>query len=141
MGNSLSFFTEDTGFQIKHKNKLRLWLSNTLLAEGVSRFTVNIIVCSDNYLRNLNRDYLQHDYFTDVISFNYDVPGCLTGDVFLSIDRVEANALEFKVPAIDELHRVMVHGVLHLAGHNDATPALRSAMKKKEDHYLSLFPD
>jgi rRNA maturation RNase YbeY len=139
MANTIKFFTEDTSFQTKHKTILRLWLSKLLQTEGVSRFTVNIILCSDKYLRKLNKEYLGHDYFTDVVSFNYNETDCLTGDVFISIDRVRENAKQFEVSMYHELYRVMAHGTLHLAGYDDATTTLRADMKKKEDYYISLL--
>ena len=99
---------------------------------------INIIFCSDNYILDVNMKYLQHDYFTDIITFDYCEKNVLSGDLFISIDSVRENALFYGTEFSDELNRVMVHGVLHLAGYDDHTEEEIKTMRSKEDYYLNL---
>lgn len=98
---------------------------------------ITIIFCSDKYLLDINIEYLNHNYFTDIITFNYVEGNTISGDLFISIERIKENAVEFNTPWIKELYRVVFHGVLHLVGYNDKTTAEKSVMRKKEDIYLS----
>lgn len=99
---------------------------------------ISIIFCSDNYILNINLRYLHHDYFTDVITFDYCEGDKLSGDLFISIDSVRENAVEFGIGFDEELHRVIVHGLLHLIGYDDHTPEQQMVMRAKEDYYLGL---
>ena len=99
---------------------------------------ISIIFCSDNYILDVNIRYLHHDYFTDVITFDYCEGDKLSGDLFISIDSVRENAIEFGTEFDEELHRVIVHGLLHLIGYDDHTPEDQKGMREKEDYYLSL---
>ena len=99
---------------------------------------ISIIFCSDNYILDVNIRYLHHDYFTDVITFDYCEGERLSGDLFISIDSVRENAIEFGTEFDEELHRVIVHGLLHLIGYDDHTPEDQNVMRAKEDYYLSL---
>ncbi len=99
---------------------------------------ISIIFCSDNYILDVNIRYLHHDYFTDVITFDYCEGNKLSGDLFISIDSVRENSIEFGTEFDEELHRVIVHGVLHLIGYDDHTPEDQKIMRAKEDYYLSL---
>jgi probable rRNA maturation factor len=98
---------------------------------------VVIILCSDKYLLNMNIEYLQHNYYTDIITFNYVEGILISGDLFISIERVKENSIEFKSIWIKELYRVIFHGVLHLIGYNDKTADEKKLMREKEDLYLS----
>jgi probable rRNA maturation factor len=113
------------------------WLSNTCLSEGKSLEEVNIIFSSDEYLLAKNIEFLQHDYYTDIITFDYCVGNNILGDLFVSVDRVAENATDNNVDFIDELNRVIVHGVLHLCGYKDKSEADAVVMRSKEDLYLS----
>ena len=99
---------------------------------------LSFIFCSDEYLLKINKNYLTHDFYTDVISFDYTEENLVSGDIFISIDRVKENAIIFSSSIKDELHRIIIHGLLHLLGYSDKTPRLKAIMKDKEDFYLSL---
>lgn len=108
------------------------------MAEGFKLNELTYIFCSDNYLLNINRQYLDHDTYTDIITFdNSEGNNIVTSDIFISIERIRENAVNFNVPEITELHRVIIHGVLHLLGYKDKTPADKQKMTEKEDYYLS----
>lgn len=133
-----AYFFEDTSFVFKGKTKNNRWLR--LVAESEIRRigNVNIIFCSDHYILDINRRFLQHDFFTDIICFDYCEGDRLNGDMFISVDTVSANAEEFGEGFERELNRVMVHGILHLIGYDDLTEEDRKIMREKEDYYLSL---
>ena len=99
---------------------------------------VSIIFCSDNYILNVNQEYLQHDYFTDIITFDYCEGDRISGDLFISVDSVRENAIEYGTEFKDELNRVIVHGILHLIGYDDHNEEDIKMMRQKEDYYLSL---
>ncbi|MBI4647806.1 MAG: rRNA maturation RNase YbeY [Bacteroidia bacterium] len=101
--------------------------------------SINLIFCSDKYLLDLNRKYLSHNYFTDILTFNYTENKSICGDLFISIERVTENAKIYSVSFADELYRVIIHGLLHLIGYDDNNPSKKRFMKAKEDDYLSLF--
>lgn len=126
---------EDLDFQLVNQNLLSSWIENTIETEGATLGAVSYIFCSDDYLHQMNVEYLNHDTLTDVITFPYnDNP--IEGDIFISIDRVKDNAQDLAVAFDDELHRVMIHGVLHLCGYSDETDEQEAEMRQKEDEYL-----
>jgi probable rRNA maturation factor len=134
----IHFFTEDISFNLKQKTIIKSWLKETITAEGYALQELNFIFCSDAYLLSMNQQYLNHDTYTDVITFdNSEVFKTIIGDVFISIDRIRENAASFSRDFHNELCRVMVHGTLHLLGYTDKTKASKSQMTLKEDHYLS----
>lgn len=136
---SIFFFTEDISYVLKNKTSLRKWISQAILNEGKATGELNFILCSDEYLLSINREYLNHDTYTDIITFdNSENTGTISGDIFISIDRVNENALKFGVSPANELHRVMIHGVLHLLGYKDKRPEEKALMRQKEDQYLSV---
>ncbi len=136
---SIKFFTEDTSYQLRQRSEIRTWLKNIAKKEKYSILELNYIFCSDEYLLQMNRDFLDHDYYTDIITFdNSEVSGKIEGDIFISIDRVKDNAQQQKTSLKDELHRVLVHGLLHLTGYKDKTSKEQEIMRKKEDSSLSL---
>ena len=136
----INYFTEDVKFSISNPRKTKSWLIECAASEGCEIGSINFIFCSDRYLLTLNRGYLKHKTLTDIITFdNSDGSPFLEGDIFISVERVEDNALTFEVEAALELRRVMVHGLLHLIGYKDKAIRERSLMRKKEDLYLSLW--
>jgi rRNA maturation RNase YbeY len=135
----IRFFTEDSKVVLKNKAKLRDWFINTAKAEGNSIKELNYIFCSDAYLLEMNQSYLNHDTYTDIITFdNSETNGKVLGDIFISIDRIKENANNFGVTESEELHRVMIHGLLHLLGYGDKGKAKKTIMTEKENHYLTL---
>jgi len=137
---SITFFNEDIDFQLKNKAKLKTWIQQAVLSElpECKRSKISYIFCSDEFLLKMNQQYLQHDYFTDVITFDYSETETVSGDIFISIDRIGENAATFGKSVEDELHRVMIHGVLHLLGYEDASDTQRAEMQTKEDEKLKL---
>lgn len=132
------FFEEDIQFKPKHKAVLRDWIKSTIITEGYKLKELNYIFCSDKYLIELNQQYLNHDTYTDIITFdNSETEGLVIGDIFISVERIRENASLFSVPEADELHRVIIHGVLHLMGYQDKTKKDKSLMTNKENLYLS----
>ena len=135
----IHFFSEDISFTLKEKNKVRNWIKNTIRSEGKKLKELNFIFCSDAYLLEINKQYLNHDTFTDIVTFdNSESPDLIIGDVFISIERIRENASKYKVVEKDELHRVIVHGTLHLIGYKDKTKSDKSLMTEKEDHHLAM---
>ena len=132
------YYCEDIKFLLKNKIANNRWLKMVAGSEIRTLGDISIIFCSDNYILDVNIRYLHHDYFTDVITFDYCEGDKLSGDLFVSIDSVRENAIEFGTEFDEELHRVMVHGLLHLIGYDDHTPEDRKVMRAKEDYYLSL---
>ena len=139
---NINFFTEDITFNLKRKTDIRNWILETILSEGFKLEELNFIFCSDAYLLHMNQQYLNHDTYTDVITFdNSDELKTIVGDIFISIDRIRENATEFKRTFSNELCRVMIHGTLHLLGYPDKTKAAKAIMIGKEDLYLSRLPE
>lgn len=135
---SIYFFTEDTTYQLRQRTEIRSWLKSIAKKEKYSILELNYIFCSDEYLLQINKDFLDHDYYTDIITFdNSEVKGKIEGDIFVSIDRVRDNAQQQKTSLKDELHRVLAHGLLHLTGYKDKTSEENKMMRKKEDTALA----
>jgi rRNA maturation RNase YbeY len=132
------FYYQDTDFVFKPKLRTKQWLNAVALNETRSLGAVSIIFCSDNYVLDTNVRYLHHDYFTDIITFDYCEGKILSGDLFISVDSVRENSIHFNTKFDDELDRVIVHGLLHLIGYDDHTPEDQKMMRSKEDHYLSI---
>jgi probable rRNA maturation factor len=133
----IHFFTEDVTYNIKQKRIIKDWLLSVIKGEDYTLEELNFILCSDEYLLGMNQQYLNHDTYTDVITFdNSEQPKIITGDIFISIDRIKENAKSLNLQVSQELHRVMVHGTLHLLGYKDKTKAAKGQMTAKEDFYL-----
>ena len=133
------FFEEDIRFSHEAEEKTREWVENVIEKENRVIGDLNFIFCSDEHLHQINLQYLNHDTFTDIITFdNSEKVEEVSGDIFISIDRVKANAEELGLPFNQELHRVIIHGVLHLIGYNDKTEQEQQQMREKEDACLSL---
>jgi probable rRNA maturation factor len=137
---AVNFFTEDVNYQLKHKTKVRAWLFEIITKEGYNLEELNFIFCSDEYLLKINQEFLDHDTYTDVITFdNSTIENSIAGDIFISIDRIQENAKAFKRPVFEELCRVIVHGTLHLLGYKDKTKAAKTLMTEKEDQALDIL--
>lgn len=134
----IRYFTEDIKFEFKDKFSNNRWLRLVASSEVKKLGDINIIFCSDNYILDVNMKYLQHDYFTDIITFDYCEGNVLNGDLFISVDSVRENASYYGTEFPDELNRVMVHGILHLIGYDDHSEDDIKVMRSKEDYYLSL---
>lgn len=137
---AISFHVEDVSLDLPDEDRLREWLLSVAQAEEKPVGEVSYIFCSDEHLRGINVEYLNHDYYTDIITFPYD-DDAIHGDMFISTERVADNAETNGVSFEHELHRVMVHGVLHLAGYGDKTEAEQVVMRGKEDFYLQRLGD
>ncbi len=136
---AIHFFTEDIDFVLKEKAAVRTWIKETIVSEAYALKEINFIFCSDEYLLQINREYLNHDTLTDIITFdNSEVQGRIIGDIFISVERIHENAEKFNVAERDELHRVMIHGVLHLLGYTDKGKKEKAQMTEKENQYLGI---
>lgn len=136
----ISFHYNDTIVKGLSEVKARQWIKHIIKREGFEAGNLAYIFCKDDYLLQLNRDYLQHDTLTDIITFDYhEDMGGISGDIFISTERVEDNASELGIDFLDEMLRVMAHGVLHLLGYGDKTPEEEKIMRETENYYLSLF--
>ncbi|MBP6334733.1 MAG: rRNA maturation RNase YbeY [Bacteroidia bacterium] len=137
---AIHFFKEEVKFRLGKQAKLCDWLISCARKEGYKINTLNYIFCTDDYLLSMNNEYLGHNYFTDIITFDYNVEkNNITGDVFISIDTVNKNSLRFNTTFQNELHRVMIHGLLHLVGYRDKTEKEKQKMKSMEDKYLAFL--
>lgn len=135
----IQFFSEDIGFTLKEKQKVREWIGATIKAEGFKRVgELSFVLCSDAYLLEINKQYLDHDTFTDIVTFDSsEDEDVIAGDIFISVERTTENAKKFNVSERDELHRVIIHGVLHLCGYYDKKKEDKTLMTEKEDFYLA----
>lgn len=132
------YFTQDIDFNYKNRLFNNRWLKMVAGSEVRKLGDINIIFCSDNYILDVNMKYLQHDYFTDIITFDYSENDTISGDLFISIDSVRENASFYGTEFSNELHRVIVHGILHLIGYDDHCDEDIKMMRYKEDYYLKL---
>ena len=136
---SINFFNEDITFKLKNKIGLKKWIKSAIEAEGYTLQELNYIFCSDQYLLQINQQYLDHDTYTDIITFdNSDKHKVIIGDIFISIERIRENAVKFGSGLENELHRVIIHGALHLLGYQDKKADSKKLMTQKEDQYLGL---
>ena len=134
----IRYYCEDVKFELKGRAFNSKWLKTVAESEIRKIGDINIIFCSDNYILDVNMKYLQHDYFTDIITFDYCEKNVLSGDLFISIDSVRENSVYYGTEFDDELNRVMVHGILHLIGYDDHTEEEIKTMRSKENYYLKL---
>jgi rRNA maturation RNase YbeY len=134
-------FSAETSFELSNPQLTGAWLGSIISQEGYSEGEVSVVFCDDKYLFKLNVEFLNHDTLTDVIGFNYSLSNEIHGEIYISIDRVEDNAVEFSQAFETELLRVMAHGVLHFCGYNDKTDLESSLMRAKEDFYLNQLND
>lgn len=138
---SINYFAEDVSFPKMKKRIASGWIKKVIILEGKLVGDISFIFCSDDYLLDVNRKYLDHDYYTDIITFDYVEDIIITGDIFISIDRVKENAKQFFCSFEDELSRILIHGVLHLLGYKDKTKRDKKLMTEKEDFYLKILKD
>ena len=132
----IKFFTEDTKFNLKNKNLIKNWVKGTIKSVNKNTGNINFIFTSDKHLLKINKEYLSHKYFTDIITFNYCENDTVSGDVFISVETVKNNSSRFNVTFIEELHRVIIHGVLHLLGFDDQNDEEKVVIREKENYYL-----
>lgn len=136
---AIYIFNEDIKFSLEDEAGTISWIQNVLYDESYVDENINYIFCSDKYLLQLNQEYLDHDTLTDIITFdNSEVEGNIEADIFISIERIRENAANLNKPMEDELHRVMIHGLLHIMGYGDKTDSEKQVMREKEDACLSL---
>ena len=135
-----NFFSEKKSFSIPNKKKIRVLIKELCLSEKKDLSFLNLIFCSDKYLLEINKKHLNHDYFTDVITFDFSEDNKnIEGDVYISVDRVADNAIKYKQEKDSELIRTIIHGTLHLFGYKDKTKKEKEIMTSKENKYLSLY--
>lgn len=134
----ISYYTQDTDFLFKEKQLNNRWLKMVAESEIKRIGDISIIFCSDNYILDVNMKYLQHDYFTDIITFDYCEKNILSGDLFISVDSVKENSIFYKTEFEEELNRVIVHGLLHLIGYDDHCDEDIKVMREKENYYLEI---
>ena len=132
-------FNYETDFNLDNEEAIAAWLGNVIASENKKEGEINYIFCDDEYLHKINVEYLNHDTLTDIISFDYSIGKELHGDIFVSIERVKENAVDFKVPFEEELKRVLVHGILHYCGYKDKGDAEELLMRSKEDEKIAMF--
>ena len=132
-------FNYETDFTLDNEVAIAAWLTNVITSENKKVGEINYIFCDDEYLHKINLEYLNHDTLTDIISFDYTMGNELSGDIFVSIERVNDNAKDFNVVFEEELKRVLVHGILHYCGYKDKGEAEELLMRSKEDEKIALF--
>jgi probable rRNA maturation factor len=132
-------FNYELDFEIENESHYSEWISAVIISENKSEGEINYIFCNDEYLLELNQKHLNHDTLTDIISFDYSLGNEIHGDIYISIERVRENAIEYNVSFPDELNRVMIHGILHYCGYKDKTNSDELLMRLKEDEKIKLF--
>jgi len=132
----VSFHSEIITFKLKNQKRIKEWVLSVVLKEKHVPGEINFVFCDDTFLLKMNKQFLQHETLTDIITFDYSDNERISGEAFISIERVKENAALFKTTFEKELHRVMVHGVLHLLGYKDKSPSKKTEMRTKEDLYL-----
>lgn len=138
MSDKINFFVEKIKFKVLNKNKIRSWIKSTIKSEGCIAGELNFIFCDDKYLHRLNKKFLKHDTLTDIITFPLEEgQRRISGDIFISIDRIKDNAIKYNQRTDKEIKRVIIHGILHLIGYNDKSKKEVGVMRQKEDFYLS----
>ncbi len=136
---SIRFSAQSINYDLQEQKKVKKWLSDVITRRGKSVGNINYLFCDDEYLLVVNRQYLDHDTYTDIITFDYVAGGLISGDILISLDRVGENAEKFGVSFDHELHRVLVHGVLHLLGQGDKSDEEAREMRRLEEEALALF--
>ena len=130
-------FNYETDFKLDNESVISNWISSVISSEGFKKDEINYIFCDDDYLHKLNVEFLKHDTYTDIISFDYSIGKIIQGDIYISIERVQDNAKDFNVPFWKELYRVIIHGILHYCGYKDKSVEDKKLMRNMENHYLS----
>lgn len=132
-------FNYETEFTLENETLFSDWISRVILSENKKEGDINYVFCDDDYILEINKQYLDHDYYTDIISFDYSVGNELHGDVFVSIDRVKENAADFDATFDEELKRVIIHGILHYCGYKDKSETEEILMRQKENEKTAMF--
>jgi len=132
-------FNAEIDFQLDNELHYSNWISRVILSENKKEGDINYIFCDDEFILEINKQYLNHDYYTDIISFDYSVGNELHGDIFISVERVQENAEDFKVSFDEELKRVIIHGILHYCGYKDKSEKEEAVMRNKEDEKIKMF--
>ena len=132
-------FNYESDFSLDNEEVYADWISNVIQSENKNIGEISYIFCDDEYLLEINKQYLNHDYYTDIISFDYTVSDVISGDIFVSIDRVKENALDFGASFDNELKRVIIHGVLHFCGFKDKSNEEEEIMRRKEEEKINMF--
>lgn len=132
----IQYIAENIKMQVIEKQKLNRWIKEIAADYGKKTGDIAYIFCTDERILEMNKQYLDHDYYTDIITFDYTEGNTISGDIFISLDTVKSNSEEFGTGFEDELHRILIHGVLHLCGQDDKTPLLRTEMTEKENRAL-----
>ncbi|MCG8580631.1 MAG: rRNA maturation RNase YbeY [Bacteroidales bacterium] len=135
----IEFFNEDLPLPEVLNEKTKRWIENVITAHGKHKGHINYLFCSDHHILKVNQQYLDHDYYTDIITFDYCSGNVISGDLVISLDTVKSNSELFDTTYDTELHRVIIHGILHLLGFKDATDSEKAIMRKEEDKALSLL--
>lgn len=136
---SIRFATQYTDFELLEEEKVRKWIFEVIVRRGKTVGNINYLFCDDEYLLGENQKYLNHDTYTDIITFDYVAANLISGDIMISVDRVGENATKFGVPFNRELHRVIIHGVLHLLGQGDKSDEDAAEMRRQEEEALTLW--
>ncbi len=136
---SVQYFSEDVSFPLLKKRKTTNWIKSIIQEEGMVSGEISFIFCSDEYLLDVNKKYLDHDYYTDIITFDYVDGSVIHGDVFISLDRIQENSKTFNTTFKNELARILAHGILHLLGYKDKNMKDKEMMTFKEDYYLKML--
>lgn len=131
-------FNKQVKVQVSDEERIKRWIAEVIQSEKYNFEDINYVFCDDAYLLEKNIKYLKHNTLTDIISFDYSFGKKISGDIFISVERVKENATIYNTTFTDELHRVMVHGILHFCGYKDKTDLEKNEMRAKEDYYLSL---
>lgn len=134
----INFYNQEIDFRLKEKAKIRRWISQVVENECKTIGEISYVFCTDTYLLDINQQYLKHNTYTDIVTFDYTEEGKISGDLFISVERVTENAQRFSVNFEHELKRVLVHGILHLCGYKDKSEEDEKVMRAREDYYLSL---
>ncbi len=134
----ISFNYQHSSFRVRKTGQVKNWLVTVVHEFGFHIDSLGFVFCDDEFLLKLNIEHLDHDTYTDVISFNYSTGKQISGEIYISCDRIKANSKSYKVKLPDELHRVMIHGVLHIIGYQDYTAIQKTEMAAKENYCLSL---
>ena len=135
----ISFFTEEIDFDREDFQEIKDWIAKVITEEKYFIKKINYIFSNDKYLLEINKKYLNHNYYTDIITFPYSKNKYLEADIYISISRVQENADKYKVSFVKEFLRVIIHGILHLTGHKDSCKEDKEKMRKKEDYYLKKY--
>ena len=136
---AIFFFAEDISFKLAEKRKVKNWIKNSINFYGFKLGAISYIFCSEAFLLTINKQFLNHNFHTDIITFPFSEGNVISADIYISIDRVTENSKKFKVTFENELRRVIIHGVLHLLGFNDNTPKNKVKMREEENTWLTRF--